>query len=164
MRPHPGLFLFSSISVDKLLGKCEHQPAHFTQRREIMGIIGRTLVKGIVALSTGICIVMVSVMVGYVVYDHNMAAGEVSQWAELQALFMGTAAYLGIIWGILWVSEETKSILHQVLTFIFLPLVIIVVTVFVAVPIGLSLFILAIIAALAVYKVVFHEAVQQRTA
>ncbi|QQR78403.1 MAG: hypothetical protein IPJ68_04985 [Candidatus Moraniibacteriota bacterium] len=84
-----------------------------------MGIIGRTLVKGVVALSTGICIVMVSVMVGYVVYDHNMAAGEVSQWAELQALFMGTAAYLGIIWGILWVSEETKSILHQVLTFIF---------------------------------------------
>ncbi|MFZ1654863.1 MAG: hypothetical protein WAT84_03470 [Candidatus Moraniibacteriota bacterium] len=129
-----------------------------------MGIIGRTLVKGVVALSTGICIVMVSVMVGYVVYDHNMAAGEVSQWAELQALSMGTAAYLGIIWGILWVSEETKSILHLVLTFIFLPLVIIVVTAFFAVPIGLSLFILAIIAALAVYKVVFHEAVQQRTA
>ncbi|MGB4943022.1 MAG: hypothetical protein WBO92_02820, partial [Candidatus Moraniibacteriota bacterium] len=98
------------------------------------------------------------------VYDHNMAAGEVSQWAELQALSMGTAAYLGIIWGILWVSEETKSILHLVLTFIFLPLVIIVVTAFFAVPIGLSLFILAIIAALAVYKVVFHEAVQQRTA
>ncbi len=130
-----------------------------------MGIIGWILFRGIVALAGGVVIVATSVMIGCMTYDYSAVVTEMNGWAERRSLFAGTAAYLVIIWVILWLNGKMKPMLHQVLTFILMPLMTIMGMVTGVIPIDPSFAILVLIAALAVYKGMLREVgVQRQTA
>jgi hypothetical protein len=114
--------------------------------------VGKIVLCLIASLISGFGIVAVSILAGYIMAYASTTGADADSLVVLQALLMGIATYLIIVWLIQWLHGERMRLPYPVLTLIGGPLGVMAATLWSFIPIEIGLTALALIAAFAVFR------------